>query len=266
MNEILIFFSENKVTISLALLVLLLAWETIDPFFKQLTTIKDRSWHGIKNLALQALNALMIILVFIALWAWAAELSKTTGFGLLHLLELNTFVELLLALILFDVWTYWWHRMSHRIPFLWRFHRVHHSDNKMDVTSANRFHIGEILISSLLRIVVIFLIGAELSHIAIYEALMFPVVQFHHANIALPIWLDSFLRLFIPTPAMHKVHHSRVPVETDSNYSSMLSIWDRVFGSFRLQENQEGIKLGLKGYDTEEKQSLLGMLKEPFQK
>ena len=156
--------------------------------------------------------------------------------------------------------------MCHKIPFLWRFHRVHHSDNKMDVTSANRFHFGEIIISSTLRIAVIFLTGASLFHLAIYEAIMFPIVQFHHANIKLPEKLDSLLRAFIPTPAMHKVHHSRLPVETDSNFSSLLSIWDRLFGSFRMQPELDKIKFGLKGHDSEAKQSLVGLIKEPLEK
>lgn len=174
---------------------------------------------------------------------------------------------MIVAILLLDFWTYWWHRLNHRIPFLWRFHSVHHTDPKMDVTTASRFHFGEIILSSILRIPVLLLIGAEIWQLAIYEAMLFAVVQFHHANIVLPDWLDRFLRIVIVTPAMHKIHHSRIQKETDSNYTSLFSWSDRVFGSFRLREGQEdmrGINFGLDDHDSAEKQSVWGMLKTPF--
>lgn len=120
--------------------------------------------------------------------------------------------------------------------------------------------------AAVLRIPLIILFGAELWHIALYEALMFPIVQFHHANISLPSQVDRLLRIFIVTPHMHKVHHSRYLKETDSNYTSMLSIWDRVFGSFRLSKDPSTIQLGLKHFDDDNKQSVLGMLATPVGK
>jgi len=156
--------------------------------------------------------------------------------------------------------------MNHRVPFLWRFHKVHHSDPHMDVSTANRFHFGEIILSSILRIPVILLLGAELWHLALYEAILYPVVQFHHANIGVGRRLDRFLRLFITTPEMHKAHHSRWQPETDSNYTSLLSIWDRVFRSFRLRKDPHEIQLGLDGYDEPQKQTLWGLLRTPLGK
>ena len=174
-------------------------------------------------------------------------------------------MEMVIAILMFDLFTYWFHRLSHRIPFLWRFHRVHHSDPHMDVTTANRFHLGEVMISSVLRIPLIALAGVELWHLALYELLMFSIVQFHHANIALPGALDRLLRVFIVTPAMHKVHHSRIQKETDSNYTSLFSFWDRVFGSFKIRKPEDlgKIQLGLDGYDCTDKQRLIGLLKTP---
>ena len=142
------------------------------------------------------------------------------------------------ALLVLDAFTYFWHRANHRLPFLWRFHRVHHADAKMDVTTASRFHIGEIAMSSVLRMPLLFLTGIRLWELGIFEAAMLLVVQFHHANIGVGARLDRWLRLFIVTPAMHKVHHSRVSVETNSNYSSLLSVWDRVFGTYRVTPNR----------------------------
>ncbi len=259
---------ENKVAfVSLGVLIGLLSWESIRPFFGFFRKrLRKRAVHAGRNLTLWLINKAMISLVFVASWAWAAEFTKVNQFGLLYHADLTQGSRAALAILLFDVWTYWWHRLSHVLPFLWRFHRTHHSDPHMDVTTANRFHTGEILISSVLRIPLILLLGAELWHLALYEALMFPVVQTQHANIGLGHKLDRFMSLFIVTPNMHKVHHSRVQAETNSNYTSLFSIWDRLFGSFRLRDDPEKIELGLEGYDSSERQTLLGLLKTPLGK
>jgi sterol desaturase/sphingolipid hydroxylase (fatty acid hydroxylase superfamily) len=198
------------------------------------------------------------------LWNWAAVASERSGFGLLHRLHLPAGWHALSAILLLDFWTYWWHWMNHRIPFFWRFHRMHHSDARMDVTTANRFHLGEIVFSSIIRIGLIFALGIELWELVFYELLLFAVVQFHHANIALPGGVDAVLRLLIPTPAMHKVHHSRIRPETDSNFSSLLSVWDRLFRTFRLRRDLAGISFGLDGMDAPEWQNASGLLKTPF--
>lgn len=137
----------------------------------------------------------------------------------------------------------------------------------MDVTTASRFHVGEIFFSSLLRIPLVFLLGLPLWQLALYEAAMFAIVQFHHANVALPTGLDRLLRMVIVTPAMHKIHHSREPMETNSNYTSLLSCWDRLFGSFRMR-NPAGlhrIRIGLDGRDDARMQGMGGMLGMPWQ-
>lgn len=251
--------------VSVALLVLLLAWESWKPFYS-FPKGRERLGHGLRNFLLGVVNGLMGTLVFVGLWWLAADWSARHGFGLLHRLALPPVVEWVLAVLLLDVWTYLWHRMNHRIPFLWRFHRVHHSDPHMDVTTANRFHIGEIFMSSVLRVPLIVLLGVGIDQLALYELLMFAVVQFHHANISITEKWDRLLRCFIVTPFMHKVHHSRWQPETDSNYSSLLSVWDRVFRSFRHHENPATIRIGLDEYDLPDRQSLPGMLKTPWLK
>lgn len=134
----------------------------------------------------------------------------------------------------------------------------------MDVTTAGRFHFGEIALSSLLRIPLVLLLGIRLPELVAYEAMMFAVVQFHHANIGLPEWMDRLLRLAIVTPAMHKVHHSRVQAETDSNYTSLFSFWDRLFGTFRLRDDLRTIRFGLDGLDRKADQALAGLARTPF--
>ncbi len=249
---------------SVVVLLLLLIWEGYAPFFSFFRRqMKKRAHHALRNFALTILNALMTSLLFIGLWDWAADYTEYKQLGLLNLVALPVWAKALFAVLLFDLWTYWWHRFNHEIPFLWRFHRVHHSDPQMDVTTANRFHIGEIFLSHTIRIPLILLFGAEFWHIALFQALMFPVVQIHHANIGLPSKVDRFLRIFLATPHMHKVHHSRYHKETNSNYTSMLSVWDRLFGSFRLSKEPRSIQFGLKHFDSDEKQSVLGMLATP---
>jgi sterol desaturase/sphingolipid hydroxylase (fatty acid hydroxylase superfamily) len=136
----------------------------------------------------------------------------------------------------------------------------------MDVTSARRFHPGEIVISSALRVPLLFLLGIQLWELVLYELMMGVVVDFHHANIGLPEKTDRFLRAVIVTPAMHKVHHSQMRAETDSNYTSLLSAWDRIFGSFRLRPNLYAIKIGLEGWSDTPHQTLPGMLVTPFRR
>ena len=231
--------------LAVAGLVALLAWETAHPFFALFSRPADRARHGTLNLALGALNILVVALGFAAAWLAVTQWASAHGFGLMSWLGLGGASRAVLAVLLLDGWTYAWHRLNHRVPFLWRFHRLHHADRAMDVTTASRFHTGEIVLSSLLRVPVLALIGCRIDELALYEVLLFTVVQFHHANIALPGWLDRAMRAVIVTPALHKLHHSVVRIESDSNYSSLFSWWDRIFGSFRVARDPRTIVFGV---------------------
>ena len=250
---------------SMAVLSLVLAWESLVPFFTYFAgNTGERVRHGLTNLVLGVVNSLLTGLGFAALWWTTAGWAQAHGFGLLNWLPLPGWARLAGVFLLFDAWMYWWHRMNHRVPFLWRFHRTHHSDPKMDVTTANRFHLGEIALSSVLRVPVIALLGLHLWELALYELAMFTVVQLHHANIALPSWIDRALRVVIVTPFMHKVHHSRWQPETDSNYASLFSLWDRLFHSFRLRDDPRTLRFGLDEFDRPEDHTLAGMLTTPL--
>ena len=247
------------------MLTLVLAWESLAPFFTYFARNSgERVRHGLKNVVLGVLNALLTGLGFAALWLATAQWAQVHEFGLLNWLPMPGWERLAVAFLLFDAWMYWWHRLNHRIPFLWRFHRTHHSDPKMDVTTANRFHIGEIALSSVLRVPVIALLGLQLWELALYELAMFTVVQLHHANIALPAWLERALRVVIVTPFMHKVHHSRWQPETDSNYSSLFSFWDRLFRSYRLRDDPHTLQFGLEEFSRPEDHTLTGLLATPL--
>jgi sterol desaturase/sphingolipid hydroxylase (fatty acid hydroxylase superfamily) len=246
------------------LLVLLLGWESLAPYL----SLFQRGWldrvsHGLRNLALALLNSALTAVLFAGLWSGAAQVADQRSLGLSNWMGLAGWPHALAAILLVDLWTYSWHRMNHRVPFLWRFHRTHHSDAQMDVTTASRFHLGEIMFSNSLRVPVIVLVGARLWELALYEILLLAVIQFHHANIGLPKSVDRILRYVLVTPAMHKVHHSRWPPETDSNYSSLLSVWDRLFGSFQQRDTPRPMPYGLDGFDAREHQTFIGILKTP---
>lgn len=259
-------FNQLRTPMVFGLMVLLLVWESAAPFFLQFRSRHERVLHGARNVAIGFANALLTALVFSGLWMLAANWASAHGFGLLRLVQLPMWLHAIAAVLLMDLWSYWWHRVCHRVPMLWDFHRVHHSDAAMDVTTASRFHVGEMVASSLLRLVVIPLLGIEFWHLVVYELLMFSVVQFQHANISVGPAFDRALRLVIVTPFMHKVHHSDWQPETDSNYASLFSIWDRLFGSFRLREAPATIRLGLREFDATEHQTIRGLMRTPFAK
>lgn len=226
-------------------LVAFLAWETAQPYFPLFPRVRDRVRHGARNLALGALNTALVALVFAGLWLAVTEWAAAHRFGFLNVFDFPPGLRAALAVLLLDAWTYAWHRLNHRVPFFWRFHRWHHADRAMDVTTAARFHTGEIVLSSLLRLPVLALLGCGVGELALYELLLFAVVQFHHANLTLPDRLDRALRLFIVTPSLHKVHHSIIRAECDSNYSSLFSWWDGVFRTRRISTDPRRIVFGV---------------------
>ncbi|MEO7412166.1 MAG: sterol desaturase family protein [Opitutaceae bacterium] len=245
MTELPVISAGWRTALAVGGLGVLLGWETARPFFATFANRAARARHGMLNLALGGLNILLTTLVFATAWLAVTNWTATHGFGLLHWLNLDGWSRTLLAILLLDGWTYLWHRLNHAVPFLWRFHRLHHADRAMDVTTASRFHTGEIFLSSLLRLPVLAIIGCRIEELALYELLLFAVVQFHHANIALPAWLDRGMRAAIVTPSMHKVHHSVARGERDSNYSSLFSWWDRIFHTHRVAGDLRAIVFGL---------------------
>lgn len=247
-----------------SMLVVLWALESLMPMFAPRA---GRLGHGATNLTLGVLNAVVTSVLFGASMLYVTEWARAHSFGLLHWLALPAWAAWPLGLVLFDGWMYAWHRLSHRVKLLWRFHAVHHSDREMDVTSAVRFHTGEIVISSVARLAVLPLLGMTMPQLLLYEAILLPVILFHHSNIQIPAGLDRVLRCIITTPWMHWVHHSQWQPETDSNFSSVLSVWDRLFGTFRLREDPRTIALGLDdGQEHGEWNSLGTMIAHPFRR
>ncbi|MFZ4627806.1 MAG: sterol desaturase family protein [Blastocatellia bacterium] len=201
--------------------------------------------HGAWNLGLGIFNAVVLGLLAAPILQWATVWAEVRGFGLMRVLPWPEEAVVGVALIAFDGWMYLWHRANHVLPWLWRFHRLHHGDRAMDATTTVRFHPVEIAISTLLRLAVLPILGLRIEHLLIYEVVLFPVILFHHSNIRFPEKADRLMRTVLVTPAMHRVHHSQRQIETDSNYGSVLSIWDRLGRSFRLRRDGSTIEFGL---------------------
>lgn len=259
-------FAANKSTAALVALAVLWTLEGWIPFFHDFNERGKRYPHARRNFALGAFNALVMGALFSMSAVWTSSKAQGAGMGLLPWLGLPAWAETLLAVLIFDAWMYLWHRLNHLVPILWRFHRVHHSDPRMDVTSGVRFHPGEIALSFLFRIPVVPLLGITVWQLALYETILLPVILFHHSNIAISGKADAVLRWIIVSPNMHRVHHSDWQPETDSNYASVFSWWDRIFRSYRWREDYHAIQYGLREFADPGWHTLKGILKTPLKK
>lgn len=233
--------------------------EGILPFFR---VRSSRGRHAFVNLGLAATNLLIILPADIATAA-ILEQTGATFSGLRGYLP-DGAPGTIAILLLLDLWLYLWHRMNHEIPMFWRFHAVHHSDAELDVTSAWRFHPGEILLSELLRLPFLVLTGAGIRELIIYNLLMNPVIQFHHSNVRLPERYDRILRTVIPTPLLHRLHHSTIRSEHDNNYGALLSIWDRLLGTLLIGPVEPTKALGLEGTSGPDWQKWSNLIQKPF--
>lgn len=219
--------------------------------------------HAARNLSLTILNTILMSLLFGVLTVSVAEMTQSRKQGVLFLMPLTTWSRLVLGVLLLDVWTWGWHWSSHRVPLLWRFHRVHHSDAAMDVTTAARFHIGELSLSALTKLPFILIFGVSPMTLLVHETLLVAVSQFHHSAISIGRF-DRILRWLIVTPHMHRIHHSRLRVETNSNYASILSVWDRVFGTYRSLLNSPERPTGLDEFESAKWETLSGLIAMPL--
>lgn len=194
-----------------------------------------------RNLGLWAGNTLMNPFVTAPIGAAAA------AFDLWSRPALPDGLGLLLDFVALDLWAYAWHRANHEWPLLWRFHRVHHLDQFLDTTSAVRFHPGEVLISALARAPLIVLADVSVSSILLFDTMVLLGALFHHSNVRLPGWLEPTLRLFVVTPSHHWVHHHALRSDTDSNYGTILTLWDRVFRSWSPSVRASDMTIGVEG-------------------
>jgi len=220
------------------------------------------------NLGLVALDTITLRLTFPVLAVGYAAVLSAEGKGLLAHLDAPAALELVLAVLALDLIIYWQHRLFHRVPWLWRVHRVHHADTGFDLTTGVRFHPIEIALSMALKLAVIRVLGPEPLAVLIFELALSLGSLWTHTDIALPASIDRMLRRVIVTPSMHRIHHSILRHETDSNYGFHLSIWDRLFGSYTNQPErpEQQMPIGLDAYREPRDQRLIALLLNPFRR
>lgn len=195
-----------------------------------------------KNLALALCNVAIGPLIVIPVTVYAAGHAPQWRPDLLA-----GWTGLAFDLLVLDFWIYWWHVANHKLPFLWRFHAVHHLDETLDATTALRFHFGEVALSALVRAAVIFLLAVPLTSVVVFETLIAMVTIFHHSNLKLPPRLEKALSWVIVTPSIHWIHHHAERADTDSSYATILSLWDRVFGSCSQTVREPDLPIGVEG-------------------
>lgn len=255
-----------RLSIFFTILLVMLVLESCFPARKSKIT-KPVRWLG--NFSLLVLSSIIARLLIpigvagIALYAW------TQGIGLFNIINLPTWLSITFSVLLLDLMIYWQHRIFHLVPMLWRFHKVHHADSHIDASTGLRFHPVEIALSIALKALAVLILGVPATAVIIFEVALNGFALFNHANIRLPRWLELPLRTILITQVLHRIHHSQVVNETNSNYGFSVSWWDRMFGSYKsqAQKSDEDLDIGLKEWPAKNSNaSLLMLLIMPFKK
>ena len=257
-NELLI-----RLGFFIGILIIMFLWEIIAPR-RPLITSKVTRW--VTNLGLVLIDSIAIRLVFPAALIGFASLFQLRGWGLFNLFGLPYLFNIVLGVLILDLAIYLQHVMFHSVPLLWRLHMVHHTDMDLDVTTGVRFHPIEILLSMGIKLAVVFLIGASSAAVLIFEVLLNGTSMFNHGNVRLPQNIDSIVRLLVVTPEMHRVHHSTIRWETNSNLGFNFPWWDRLFGTYRPQPAKGHLEMtiGLDQYKDPGKLTLPWLMALPF--
>lgn len=239
--------------------------ETLAPRRARVLT-RRRRWPA--NLALVFIDTLALRFAMPLLAVGAAEIATARGLGVFNALDTPDWTAFLIAFLALDLAIYAQHIATHKIPALWALHKVHHADRDLDATTGFRFHPIEIMLSMVWKIAVIAMLGAPAAAVIVFEIALNAGAIFNHANLALPAPVERVVRAVIVTPDMHRVHHSVIRAERDSNYGFFLSIWDRLFGTYRDQPRRghDGMTIGLGDHQTDAPASLWWSLVAPFQK
>ena len=221
--------------------------------------------RDIRNLAIAGITAIVLSVVETPVTSRLTKLVQQRKWGLLKFIRLPRWLEIPLAIVLLDYTLYVWHVLTHRVPFLWRFHLVHHIDLDLDASTALRFHFAEMIVSVPWRAAQIVVIGVSPLSFAAWQAFLFPSILFHHSNVRLPKDVEKFLSYLIVTPRIHGIHHSIVEEETNSNWSSGLAIWDRLHGTLKTDVPQDKIIIGVPTYRKPDEVGLTKIMKMPFE-
>ena len=227
-------------------------------------TVEPKVRRAGRNLAVAGLAVLSLQLVERPAIQPLTALVHRRGWGILKWLRLPAWLEVTLAVLLMDYTLYIWHVLTHRVPFLWRFHLPHHVDLDLDASTTLRFHAGELAIANGWRALQVTFIGVSPFSLSMWQTFLLLSVFFHHSNVRLPINVERKLNRILVTPRMHGIHHSIVEEETNSNWSSGLTLWDRLHGTLRLNVPQDQITIGVPAYQNSEEVKLPQILELPF--
>ncbi len=240
-----------RLMVFIGLFALLACAETLLPRRVRTQTRKARWFTNISITVIDTLTVRLMAILLPVLAVAAAADASIRGWGILGVVNLPSWLEIIIAMLVLDFAIWVQHLITHKIPFLWRLHRVHHADVDMDVTTAIRFHPIEIALSMLLKIGIVYALGPTAFAVILFEIVLNGSAMFNHANIKLPLTVDKYVRMILVTPDMHRVHHSVHRHEHDSNYGFSLSIWDHIFGTYIAQpeKNHDNMSIGLQWQD-----------------
>jgi len=241
--------------------VLLLLLESVWPFRRP---VESRWRRYVINFFIGGSNAFLLSVLLGGSVIAVYHACALNRFGLLFHLGIESWGNVVLTVLALDGVTYFWHRAYHGLPLMWRLHRVHHSDRDLDVTSSGRFHLTEMVLSAIFRLGVIAVLGASVSSVIIFEIVFGFSNQLEHSNLQIPEPCESWLRAIFVTPDMHRIHHSEVKAHTNSNYSTIFSWWDRLFGTYHFGEAQQRLIMGLPEYRQPDDVTLGKVLAMPF--
>lgn len=247
-----------------AILAVMVVWEFLAPRRSRLLS-RRRRWPA--NLGIVALNTLIVRLLFPAAAVGVALAAQMQGWGLLHRYDIPTWAAVAAGIVLLDLVIYLQHVVFHAVPALWRLHRMHHADLDIDATTGARFHPIEIVLSMLIKFAAIAALGVPPAAVVLFEVLLNATSMFNHGNVRIPARIEPVLRWLVVTPDMHRVHHSIERDETNSNFGFNLSLWDRLFGTYRAQPRagHEAMGIGIPDFrDAAECNGVTGMLALPF--
>jgi sterol desaturase/sphingolipid hydroxylase (fatty acid hydroxylase superfamily) len=238
-------------------------WELVGPRRKQAI---GRGMRWPNNLGVVVVDMLLVRLVFPTTAVGFALVAEAHGWGLFNTIAVPAWIAVVSSVILLDLAIYFQHVLFHAVPALWRLHRMHHADLEFDVTTGLRFHPIEILLSMVIKLAVVAALGAPAVAVLIFEVLLNATSMFNHGNIRIPLGLDRVLRWFVVTPEMHRVHHSILSREANSNFGFNLPWWDRLFGTYRAQPaaGHDGMTIGIEHFRDPRELGLDRMLLQPF--
>jgi len=246
--------------VAAAMVVLLLAERRVPLRTQKAPWLRELAINVAFSAMAFGVSALLVRPALLRAMGW----SERRDLGLVYFVQLPPMVRSFLVFLLLDLTFYYWHRINHQWPVLWRFHNVHHCDPDLGVATSFRFHSGEVALSTIFRVLQVIAIGASLPAYAVYEAAFQLNTLFHHSNVRLPIRVERRLNRFLVTPRMHGIHHSQVRDETMSNYSVVLPWWDWLHRTLRLNVPQSRIVIGVPGYAAPEDNHLWSLLTMPF--